>query len=402
VSPDGTPLQIAAAYPEWAAPDAIDVAVPNGRFLDFEPATATRDHIPFGNLKGSFPTGLAITAPVETYSSPTAPFNIWRELALCAAAGPDENPVCASDLGAIAAYHQAIGLPVASTPAPILIEGGWDDTVTDGASQAIRLADYLSQVAPAANVSLQVASVGHGITSNKPADILALNQQATEFFDHYLKGDGTPAPPPVTALTSICPASTPSARPFTAPSWAALHPGAVRFSSSAPQPISSGGDPTIGPQIDPVMQPYEGTHCTTFQATDYPGTAGYSMPVTKTFTMLGLPTLRMRVSDPGGRAQLDARLWDVAPNGQEQFVSRGTYALTGDQPGTITWQLFGGGYTFPAGDRIRLELLNSDVPYMRPSENPAPATVSDVTVELPSHDPPDGGEILAPTLGVGR
>src|SRR5581483_2892073 len=109
--------------------------------------------------------------------------NISRELAECMAAGPDVNPVCASDLAALATYHQAIGLPVASTPAPILIEGGWDDTVTNGASQAVRLADYLSQVAPAASISLQLASVGHGITSNKAADILALNEQATGFFD---------------------------------------------------------------------------------------------------------------------------------------------------------------------------------------------------------------------------
>jgi predicted acyl esterase len=118
--------------------------------------------------------------------------------------------------------------------------------------------------------------------------------------------------------------------------------------------------------------------------------------------MLGLPTLRMHVSTIRLRAQLDARLWDLAPNGQEQYVSRGTYAITGDRPGTITWQLFGGGYTFQAGDTIRLELLNSDVPYMEPSANPSPVTVSDVTVELPSHDPPDGGEIVQPTLGVGR
>lgn len=98
----------------------------------------------------------------------------------------------------------------------------------------------------------------------------------------------------------------------------------------------------------------------------------------------------------GGR--LDARLWDVAPNGQETFVSRGTYALTSQQ-GTITWQLFGGGYTFPAGYTVRLELLNSDAPYLKPSEDPAPVTVSDVTVELPSHEPPDGGQIVSPRFG---
>ena len=103
----------------------------------------------------------------------------------------------------------------------------------------------------------------------------------------------------------------------------------------------------------------------------------------------------------GGRGQLDARLWDVAPDGREQYVSRGTYALVGDGGRTITWQLFGGGYTFQAGHTIRLELLNSDPPYMQPSDNPSPVTVSNVLVELPSHEPPDGGEIVSPMFGPG-
>jgi hypothetical protein len=397
VSPGGIPLQMAAAYPEWAIADTLDILAPNGRFLAFKPGTATSDRAPFGTFKASFPLGAAVVAPTTMYNSPTASFNVPRQVAECAATGPD-NPVCASDLDAIAAYHQAIGIPVTSTPAPMLVESGWEDSTVDGASQAIRLVDHLRQVAPTASISLQLADVGHGITSNKPADTIALNEQATGFFDHYLKGDGTPAPPPVTAYTSTCPASDPSAGPFTASSWAALDPGAVRFGSASLQLISSGGDPSIGPQIDPIAQPYIGTHCNTFSATDYPGTAVFTRPVTKTFTMLGLPTLRMRVSSVGGRAQLDARLWDVAPNGQEQFVSRGTYALTGNQQGTITWQLFGGGYTFQAGHTIRLELLNSDPPYMQPSDNPSPVTVSNVLVELPSHDPPDGGEIVSPTF----
>jgi hypothetical protein len=391
-SPRGTPLHIAAAYPGWAIADTLDILAPNGRFLDFKPDTATSDRAPFGTFKASFPLGAAALAPVTMYNSPTAPFNVPREVAECAAAGPD-NPVCASSLDAIATYHQAIGILVASTPAPMLVESGWNDATVDGASQALRLLDYLRQVAPTASISLQLADVGHGITSNKAADIIALNEQGTLFFDHYLKSASVPPPSAVTAYTSTCPASAPSAGPYTAPNWSALHPGAVRFGSAAPQLVSSGGDPAIGPQIDPVMQPYIGTHCNTFSATDYPGTAVYSSPVSRTFTMLGLPTLRMSVSSVGVRAQLDARLWDVAPGGQEQFVSRGTYALTGNPQGMITWQLFGGGYTFAAGHTIRLELLNSDTPYLLPSDNPSPLTVSDVLVELPSHDAPDGGEI---------
>ena len=397
ISPDGIHLHIAAAYPAWGISDTLDILAPNGRFLDFEPNSATDDDTPFGTFKGSFPFGAAATAPIVIYSSPTASFNIPRLVALCEGLGAD-NSECSSGLGAIAAYHQAIGTPIVSTPAPILFEDGWEDGVVNGATQAIRLVDYLSEVAPAAKVSLQLADVGHAITANKVADTIALNDQATRFFNRYLKAQGSaPAAGSVTAYTSTCPLSSPSAGPFTAPSWVALDPGAVRFGSDAPQLVASGGDPRIGPQIDPgIGEAIALSHCTAFTASDYPGTAVYTRRVTETFTMLGIPTLRMHVSVVGDGGQLDARLWDVAPDGQETFVSRGTYALTNDEDGTITWQMFGGGYTFPAGHTIRLELLNSDVPFLRPPDNPAPVTVSDVLVELPSHEPPDGGEIVSP------
>jgi predicted acyl esterase len=397
VSPHGTPLDIAAAYPEWEIADTLDILAPNGRFLDFDPSTATSDATPLGNFKGSFPLGAAATAPVLMYNAPTAPFNVPRDVAVCEAGGPD-NPVCAASGRDIAAYHQAIGMPVDSTPAPMLVESGWDDGTVNGASQALRLVDYLSSVAPRAKISLQLADVGHGITSNKAADIVALNEQATGFFDHYLKGASTPPPPAVTAYTSTCPVDAPSGGPFTASKWTALHPGAVRFGSSASQTVTGGGDATISTQIDPVIQPYAGTHCKTFQAADAPGTVVYTHPVTKGFTMLGLPTMRMHVSTLGVRSQLNARLWDVAPDGQQSFVSRGSYALTGATNETVTWQLFGGGHTFPAGHSIRLELLNSDVPYLRPPDGSPPVTVSDMQVELPARERPDGGEIGTPVL----
>jgi hypothetical protein len=43
--------------------------------------------------------------------------------------------------------------------------------------------------------------------------------------------------------------------------------------------------------------------------------------------------------------------------------------------------------------------LAHDVPIERPSPRPFAVTVSDFTIELPSHDRPDGGEIVAPVLG---
>jgi predicted acyl esterase len=138
--------------------------------------------------------------------------------------------------------------------------------------------------------------------------------------------------------------------------------------------------------------------CKSFTAHNWPGTAVYTHPATRAFTMLGPPTMRMHIATVGDQGQLDARLWDVAPDGSATFVTRGTYAMTDNQTGMITWQLWGGGHTFHAGDTIRVELLAQDIPYERPALTPFTVTVSDVTIELPSHDPPDGGEIVTPAL----
>jgi hypothetical protein len=396
VSPHGVRLQIAAAYPQWAISSLIDLVAPNGRFLNYEPQTATDDLSPVGQFKLSFPVAAVATAQAVTWSIPptSSSFDLIGDLTYAAAAEPSDPKIDAI-LRMLRTYHQTIGLPIGSGTAPILIEDGWDDSVVNGPLQAMRMLDYLRLVAPRATISLQLADVGHGIDNNKPADVAKLTEQATQFFDHYLEGHGRgPAPGSVTAYTATCPKTAPSAGPFTAPSLGALDPGAVRFGSSPPQTVATGGDALIGPAIDPVAG-QDGT-CPTFKATDYPATAVYTRKLTTRFTMLGLPTVRLHVQESGGFGQLDARLWDVASDGTEHFVSRGVYALEPNQRGTITWQLFGGGYTFPAGDTVRLELLALDEPFLRPPLTPFTATVSDALVELPSHDPPDGGEIVAP------
>ncbi len=177
----------------------------------------------------------------------------------------------------------------------------------------------------------------------------------------------------------------------------------VRSASDPMGPLGLGAKITIyraGTDVGTAEEqvPNADPECRAFTVVNWPGTAVYTHPVTKTFTMLGLPTMRLHVAAIGNYGQLDARLWDVAPNGDETFVSRGTYALTDNQTGTITWQLWGGGYTFQKADTIRVELLAQDVPMERPSPRSFAVAVSDFTIELPSHEPPDGGEILKPVL----
>lgn len=406
-SPAGTRLHLGATFPIWAIGDLLDGIAPNGRFLSFRPRTATSDDDPLGAIKLTVPMAIAAEAPISVQWVPSSPdsFNLVGDIVFSELAAPD-GPHMAALANQIRDYHQAVGMPVGKHVAPILMQDGWSDMLVGGATQALRIADYLKVVAPKAKVALQLADAGHPLAGNKAADLLALDDQATAFFDHYLRGaPGGPEPGSVTAYTATCPASAPSAGPYVGQGMAALAPGAVRFSSAAAQTVLGGGDPSIGAQLDPIVNTGRGAQdstfdpqCQTFSAVDWPGTGVYTQPVTKTFTLLGLPTIRMHVATTGDDGQLHARLWDVAPDGSERFVSRGTYEFTNNQTATIIWQLWGSGYTFRHGDTIRVELLAQDAPFMRPAPGPFAVTVSDFAIELPAHEPPDGREIVKPVL----
>jgi hypothetical protein len=405
-SPAGVPLHLSAAYPFWAVPDLMDGIAPNGRFLSFRPETAANDSSPLGPIKLSAPLGIAGVAPITVSSVPSSNgFDLFADGVYGALAAPS-GPGAAWLIRQIRDYHQSVGMPIGAGVAPLLVQDGWDDMLVNGASQAARIADYLETVAPHAKVSLQLADIGHAVSHSRASDLAALNRQASAFFDHYLKGRrGGPAPGSVTAYTAACPGSRASSGPYVAHGMAALAPGAVRFSSPSAQMVLTGGDPQIGPQFDPIagtlatLQPGSDPQCRADDPVPWPGTAVYEHAVSRTFTMLGLPTMRMHVSALGTYGQIDARLWDVSPAGKELFVSRGTYGLTDNQRGTITWQMWGGGHTFPRGDTIRVELLAQDVPIERPPPEPFAVTVSDFAIELPAHDRPDGGEIVRPVLG---
>ena len=76
---------------------------------------------------------------------------------------------------------------------------------------------------------------GHQRGQNKDADVARFEQRAYAWMDRYVKGDAAaPALEGVEALTQTCPKDAPSGGPYTAPTWTALHPGEVRFTSATP------------------------------------------------------------------------------------------------------------------------------------------------------------------------
>jgi hypothetical protein len=201
----------------------------------------------------------------------------------------------------------------------------------------------------------------------------------------------------VRVQTQVC--GGPSGGPYDAKTWKSLTPGEVRLSSAAQQVVASGGDPNAGKSFDPIAG---GGACAKVADQDFPGTASYRLPVTDAggFTLLGAATIVADILSPSPNNQLAARLLDVAPDGQETLVARGTYRpdLTTSATRQV-FQLHPGGWQFAKGHTAKLELLAFDAPYTRPSQGQPPVAVSNLELRLPVRQEP-GGQAQKPAAKV--
>jgi len=97
--------------------------------------------------------------------------------------------------------------------------------------------------------------------------------------------------------------------------------------------------------------------------------------------------VRAQIKTTGNFGQIDARLWDIAPNGRQTLISRGVYSLRNDQSGGIKFQLHGNGWRFAKGHIAKLQLLGRDSPYYQAGNQPFSVRVSDLRVGLPKLAP---------------
>ena len=109
----------------------------------------------------------------------------------------------------------------------------------------------------------------------------------------------------------------------------------------------------------------------------------------KGYTLLGAPSVigKFEVTGPDAvNTELAARLWDVAPDGNQTLVARSVYRPSGD--GRQVFQLHPNGWHFAAGHVPKLELLGQDSPYARASNGGFSTAASDVQLRLPVVDQP--------------
>jgi predicted acyl esterase len=394
-SPDGKQMRIAAAYPRWPWSDLISALVPNGRFLNGKVSPFEQSLQPFGIPISSYLSGLYLTGVLDGYycggapaSSPCtdAEANITQDKTWIEAGQPLPAEAKAA-LTALYKFHGGYPLRFvkgAETPAPLLIESGWTDELFP-VEQSLRVYTYLRSQDPTAPVSLLLGDLGHSRGSDKPGPNHNFNNQAARFFAHYLQGAHKqgPAPGSVTAYKTTCPAGAAAGKPTKVAAWNELARGRFAFGGGGPQTFTSaGGSTEIAREFDPTFGTTEA--CKTIPVTPEPNTATYTKKVAKGFTMMGMPTVSARISSTGRYGQIDARLWDISPEGTQLLVNRGVYALEPAQSGQIKFQLHGNGYYFAPGHTVELQLLGRDAPYYQASSSTFTVHASEVKVELPT------------------
>ena len=387
-SPRGKRMEIKAAFPRWPWSDLVDALEPNGRFLDTEVAPHGQSYEPLGVEIQSYQTGLyadglssdGYYAPPE--ADPEADITKWFA---DVNAGEPQTPEDEAIAQQIYDYHQGYGIPLSGKAAPMLLESGWTDDLF-GPAQSLRA--YKQARAVKGYAALMLGDLGHAPASNDENADHAFNEEGASFFAAELEHAGTaPADGSVSAFTETCPKGTAGGGPYSAGSWAALHPHTVSLGSTTAQTFTSAGaSPTIATEFDPIEEDETeegGNVCKETTSVLEPDSATYTL-TSPGFTLMGLPRITARIATVGSYGEIAARLWDVLPSGQERLVTRGVYRLTEDQTGTVDFQLHGNGYEFASGDTVKLELLGRDAPYYRASNFPFTVEVASLQLALPS------------------
>ena len=404
VSDGGKAMRIAAAQPDIAWTDLAYSLQPNGHTLDYVIDAPYMQRSRIGVMKQSFVTGLYATgqaasnyAPAGT--DPDADLINW--FASINAGEPyDQNPLSQDIVDEITTHHSSYYIDDSTAPAPLLISNGWTDDLFPP-DEAIRFYNRTRATHPGTPISLMFTDHGHQRGQNKAPDAAFRNNRLHQWFDYYIKGQGSTPPQGVQTLTQTCGTASGGAtgpfddpntdQPFQAPTWAALAPGEVRHTDPAAKVVASSFSDQAGQAYDPISG---GGACATAPGADQVGAASYRLGAAPSggFTLMGSPTVVADINSPGPTSQLAARLVDIDPGtGNARLVARGLYRPeinSGSEATRQVFQLHPNGWKFEAGHIAKLELIPADQPYGRNSNGQAPITVSNLDLRLPVLEQP--------------
>jgi hypothetical protein len=417
VSDGGKAMRIAAAQPDIPWTDLAYSLQPNGHTLDYVADSPYMQRGRIGVMKQSFVSGLYATGQATSNyappgTDPDADLTTWFS-AINGGEPYDTNPLSQDIVDEITTHHSSYYIEDSTAPAPLLISNGWTDDLFP-ADEAIRFYNRTRETHPGTPISLIFTDHGHQRGQNKSPDATFRNRELHNWFDHYVKGEGSAPFEGVKTLTQACNGPSGGATgqfddpntdaPFQAPTWAALAPGEVRFSSAGAKVIAPEVSDQAGTSFDPIGG---GGACATAPAADQAGAASYRLdPPADTYTLMGSPTIVADINSPSPTSQLAARLLDVDPTGTEEtLIARGLYrpaVNSGTASTRQVFQLHPNGWKFEDGHFAKLELLPADQPYGRNSNGQGTITVSNLELRLPVLEEPgaEGGLVQGPAPKV--
>ena len=397
-TPQGSTVNIRTVVPIAAWTDLLYSLIPNGR--------ERRSVDSPGGLKLSYVNGLYASGirrnPERPYPNYPDYFVGWH--AWINAMEPTRgDPIYRSIVDGLAGYRsiwwqQEFWTSAASARIPIFqVQGLTDDLFP--LPEAKRMLLALQTIDPSYPISTYLGDLGHPRASNKAGEVEYVMGLITEWLAFYLKGEGS-EPQHVVRAAITRPRDEPfdPANVITVARYEDLATTFVsrRFDGVAVL-VNPAADPMAGFFWDPFVMEASRELEPLPEPPESPIVANslgvYEVPVVELagsdLLIAGQPLVYMRVESMAARVQINARLFDVAPDGTRRLITRGTYTIdrstAGGSPAGrgIMLPTYGNVWRAPASHRLRLELTNVDSPYLTPSRVPSVSTISDVRLEVP-------------------
>ena len=351
-----------------------------------------------GEQKGVFEKGTSTDAPYPcTYGDCEGTINIEAWKARTDAGDPTspEDPIIRQIRRGMTefrgAYYQDEGWSQQEDGRKVAVFSiqGWTDDLFP-AVESFRMFKYLKRLDPRWPVELALADVGHSRAQNKPDTWQRLNAQAFQWLQSNIDGSHERRTTVSSEATVCSDEGGPGRVVGTTPedlangSLSIHYPGGTTVS---PLGVADPNGPATDAVAGPIVQPGEPCRRSDGPIPAGAGYTAYSPPLDNTQTYVGIGTVTVPYTWAGAAsAQLDARLFDVAPDGTELLITRGAYRLENDPPtGVITLPLYGNHWRLRPGHRIRLDLTQVDNPTYRASNIPSSISFAQgVTLTLPT------------------
>lgn len=292
-------------------------------------------------------------------------------------------------------WQQEFWSAVAANPVPVFQVQGFTDDLFP-LDEAKRMLLAIRSVNPSYPIASYFGDIGHPGARNKPAEIDYVMSLIRAWLAYYLRSEGTQ--PQFNIRAAI---SRPLGTPFTASDVITL--ASYADLSNAERDFAFGDVRVLvnpasglpgGPFRDPVLEaglasagelePFLGP-----EPVIDPTAAAFEVELTEPLLIAGQPRVTLDAVTTGARVQLNVRLFDIAPDGTTELVTRGTYTFdTGGvapplSPIQLTIPTFGNLWQAEAGHHLRLEITNVDAPFLAPSQVPSATTISNVRLVLP-------------------